>query len=391
MKILSIGLDKEIFVKNSVSQKRQIEYGALFDETHIVIFNKRDTNNANNIRMIRMANNGKRDANDTNDIRIIRMANNVFLYSTNSKNKLSYLFDGYKIAKSIIKENKISVITTQDPFETGLLGWLLKKKFKIPLLIQVHTELPFRYFAFESFLNFFRWFLALFLIRKADRLRVVSLKIKDYIVKKFPYLSEKIDVLPILVDVEKLTQKGEFDIKQKYPGFSYYFLTLSRLVKFKNIPLQLKALSKLKQKYYKFLLIIVGDGPERKRLEKLVIKLNLKENVVFEGWQKNIGSYLKSSDCLLFSSNYEGYGMVIIEALSFGLPIIATQVGVAPEVIEDDKNGFLVEVGNEKEYLEALEKIIEKPLKSNGSLLFKKLPTKEEYLKRYKEVFINAI
>jgi glycosyltransferase involved in cell wall biosynthesis len=372
MKILSIGLDKNILIKDSVSQKRQIEYGALFDETHIIIFNKRDTNNAN-------------------DIRMIRIANNVFLYPTNSKNRWFYLFDGYKIAKSIIKENKISVITTQDPFETGLLGWILKKKFKIPLLIQVHTELPFRYFAFESILNFFRWFLALFLIPKADRLRVVSSKIKDYVVKKLAYLSEKIDVLPILVDIEKLKQEEKFDIKQKYPGFDFYFLTLSRVSKVKNIPLQLKALSKLKQKYPKFLLIIVGDGPERKRLEKLVIKLNLKGNVVFEGWQTNVISYLKSSDCLLFSSNYEGYGMVIIEALSFGLPVITTKVGVAPEVIENGKNGFLVEVGNEKEYLQALEKIIEKPLKSNHSLLFKKLPTKEEYLKSYQKLFYNVI
>jgi glycosyltransferase involved in cell wall biosynthesis len=372
MKILSIGLDKEIFVKNSVSQKRQIEYGALFDETHIVIFNKRDSNNTNNIQML-------------------HLDNNVFLYPTNSKSKWFYLFDGYRIAKSLIKKNKISVITTQDPFETGLLGWLLKKKFKISLLIQIHTELSFRYFAFESTLNFLRWFLALFLIPKADRLRVVSARIKDYIIKKLSYPAEKIDILPIFVDIEKLKQEKEFDIKQKYPGFSFYFLTLSRLVKVKNIPLQLKALSKLKQKYPKFLLIIVGDGPERKKLEKLVLKLNLKENVIFEGWQRDIVSYLKSVDSLLFSSNYEGYGMVIVEALSFGLPVIATKVGVAPEVIEDGKNGFLVEVGNEKEYLKALEKIIEKPLKSSDSLLFKKLPKKEEYLKNYQRLFYEAL
>jgi len=368
MKILSISLDKNIFIESSESYKRQIEYGALFDETHIIIFNKRD-------------------ANDTNGIRMMRIANNVFLYPTNSKNKWFYIFDGYKIAKSILKENKISVITTQDPFETGLLGWLLKEKFKIPLLIQIHTELSFRYFAFESFLNFFRWFLALFLIPKADQLRVVSPRIKDYLIKKLSYPTEKIDVLPIFVDIEKLKQEKELDIKQKYPGFNFYFLTLSRLVKVKNIPLQLKALSKLKQKYPKFLLIIVGDGPERKKLEKLVLKLNLKENVIFEGWQKNIVSYLKSADCLLFSSNYEGYGRTIIEALNFGLPVVATKVGIAPEVIENGKNGFLVDVGNEKEYLGALEKIIEKPLKSNNSLLFKKLPTKEEYLKTIKGYF----
>jgi len=368
MKILSISLDKNIFIESSESYKRQIEYGALFDETHIIIFNKRD-------------------ANDTNGIRMMRIANNVFLYPTNSKSKWFYIFDGYKTAKSILKENKISVITTQDPFETGLLGWLLKKKFKIPLLIQVHAEFPFRYFAFESFLNFFRWFLALFLIPKADRLRVVSSRIKDYIIKKLSYPAEKIDILPVFVDIEKLKQEKEIDIKPKYPGFDFYFLTLSRLVKVKNIPLQLKALSKLKQSYPKFLLIIVGDGPERKKLEKLVLKLNLKENVIFEGWQRDVVSYLKSSDCLLLSSNYEGYGRAIIEALIFGLPVIATKVGIAPEVIENGGNGFLVEVGNEKEYLEALEKIIEKPLKSSDSLLFKKLPTKEEYLKNYQELF----
>jgi len=368
MKILSIGLDKNIFIKDSPNQIRQIEYGTLFEEIHIIIFSLKKFNFTPQ-----------------------KISSNVWIYPTNSINRFFYLFDGYKIAKSLIKDRKISIITTQDPFETGFLGWILKKKFKIPLLIQVHTEFPFKYFALESPLNFFRWFLALFLIPKADRVRVVSMKIKDYIGKRLSYPPEKIDVLPILVDIEKLNQKEGIDIKRKYPGFRFYFLTVSRLVKCKNIPLQLKALSKFKLKYKDFLLVIVGDGPERKKLEKLALKLNLKDNVIFEGWQRNIASYFKSADCLLFSSNYEGYGMVIIEALSFGLPVIATKVGVATQAIENGKNGFLIEIGSEKEYVEALEKIVKNSLKSGASLLFKKLPTKEEYLKQYREMFYKIL
>ncbi|MEO0119274.1 MAG: glycosyltransferase family 4 protein [candidate division WOR-3 bacterium] len=367
MKILSIGLDKKIFEKDSWSRKRQIEYGKYFDETHIIVFTKRG-------------------------YLAEKISDNVWVYPTNSLTKLFYIFDAYKIGKKIIKnfksKNENWLITTQDPFETGLVGYLLKRKFKIPLILQLHTEIPFRYFALESFLNFFRWFLAKFLVKKADRIRVVSESIKLYLEEKFKCQENKIFVLPIRVDLEKIKNREvKVNVKEKFPNYKFYFLTACRLVEVKNIPLQIKTISELVKKYPDIILIIVGDGPERKKLEKLVKKLNLLKNVKFEGWQEDVVSYMKTSDCFLFSSNYEGYGLAVIEALFCGLPVIATKVGVAKEVIKNGENGYLVEVGDKEAFFKACKKIIENPIKREKVLM--NLPVvleKEDYLNQYRQI-----
>lgn len=364
MKILSISLDRAVFQKDSEAQKRQIEYGRLFEETHIIVFSKKGLPEE-------------------------KISENAWLYPTNSSNKFFYIFDAFKIGSKIIKERRIDIITTQDPFETGLVGWVLKKKFRIPLLIQIHTEMPFRYFALESFLNLLRRLLAHFLIPKGNRLRVVSPSIRDYLICHFKYPKEKIFILPIIIEEQKIKNHLlKIDIKQKYPGYNFYFLTIARLVKCKNIPFQLKVFSKLTREFPKIVLIIVGDGPEKNKLEKMTQKLSLQRNVFFEGWQEDVISYLKTSDCFLFSSNYEGYGRTIVEALVSGLPIIATGAGIAKELIKNGENGYLVKVGDIEEYRRVCKKIIKHPISRERVLKYSlSLLPRDRYFSTYKEIF----
>ncbi len=364
MKILSISLDKAIFQKDSEAQKRQIEYGRLFEETHIIVFSRKGFSEE-------------------------KISGNVWLYPTNSLNKIFYIFDAFKIGSEIIKERKVDIIATQDPFETGLVGWGLKKKFRIPLLIQIHTETSFRYFALESFLNLLRWLLAHFLIPRSDRLRVVSKDIKDYFIRHFNYSKKKIFVLPVVIEEQKIKNHlPKIDIKQKYPGYDFYFLTIARLVKCKNIPFQLKVFSKLIKEFPKIILIIVGDGPERDKLEKIIQKLSLQRNVFFEGWQEDVISYLKTSDCFLLSSNYEGYGRTIIEALASGIPIIATKVGIAKVLIKNGENGYLVEVGDIEEYYRVCKKMIKHSISRERILKYSPfLLSRDRYFSSYKEIF----
>ena len=124
MKIISIGTDRKLFEENSVVRQRQIEYGKFFDEMHIVVFTTRVMNYESRIKL----------------------SENVFVYSTNFRNKLFYLTDTLKISKKIIGNSKDFVVSTQDPFETGLVGALLKLFFDLPLHVQVHTDLMHKYF-----------------------------------------------------------------------------------------------------------------------------------------------------------------------------------------------------------------------------------------------------
>jgi glycosyltransferase involved in cell wall biosynthesis len=97
-------------------------------------------------------------------------------------------------------------------------------------------------------------------------------------------------------------------------------------------------------------LLIVGDGPERAKLETLVKELNLQNCTHFEGKVSNekIPEYMERADLFVLPSLSESFGIVNLEAMASGLPIVATNVGGLPEVVKNGENGLLVEPRNSK-------------------------------------------
>ena len=80
-------------------------------------------------------------------------------------------------------------------------------------------------------------------------------------------------------------------------------------------------------------LVILGDGPERSKLEKLIIDKNQQENIYLLGLQENPFHYLKRSDLFVLSSNWEGFGNVVFEALTCAIPVISTDCEFGPNEI----------------------------------------------------------
>src|SRR5690606_38556153 len=108
-----------------------------------------------------------------------KIAPNVWLYPTNSETKLRYLSDAVRMGKAILSTIYFgeTVITTQDPFETGIVGTLLKRATKVPLQIQLHTDAWDNTFRYGTLLNWFRvTVLASLTLRFADGIRTVSEK-----------------------------------------------------------------------------------------------------------------------------------------------------------------------------------------------------------------------
>ena len=113
---------------------------------------------------------------------------NLKIYPTNSKTKLTYILDAYEIVKNIYWPDKFDLIICQDPFLTGLAGWIIKKRFKIPLLIHFHGDFwQNKYWLIERGRWWFNWFfliLSMFIVNRADGIRVVSSGIQDKLVNK---------------------------------------------------------------------------------------------------------------------------------------------------------------------------------------------------------------
>jgi len=315
MKLLVISTDKKIFDNRSAVALRQIEYAKKYQEMHIVIFSDRNyTENT--------------------------LGNNIWIYPTRSSSKWLYVLDALKLGRFIARRRGITHITCQDPFETGLVGALIKNREKsgdgkpLELELQIHTDIGSPYFKNFTFLNKVRIIISKYTFIRADKVRVVSNRIKEYVSKYFD--EEKIEVRPIAVDTEKIKNAEiRVDLHKKYTQFSKIILMASRLEKEKNISLAFHSFKFVLEKIPQALLVVVGEGSEMEMLKNLAEKLGIKDSIIFEGWQSDLdimSSYYKTCDCFLFTSYYEGYGMALVEAKAAGAKIVSTDVGVAREI-----------------------------------------------------------
>jgi glycosyltransferase involved in cell wall biosynthesis len=344
-----------------------IDYAGLTKELHIIIFSRQTGKPA------------------------IKAADNLWVYPTNSCCRWRYIGDTINQGKDILKREGRWLITAQDPFETGLAGYCLAKKNKLPLQLQLHTDFLNPFFREESFLNKVRVYLAKYLLPKANHIRVVSERIKKSLLKLG--LSEKImDILPIFVDTEKIKAAPiKNNLHQKYPQFSFIILMASRLTKEKNIKSAIEMMAELIKRAAGVGLIIVGEGPEKNSLELQIKKLGLTDKIIFEPWNEDLVSYYKTANLFLLTSNYEGYGLVAAEALVAGCPVVMTDVGCAGELIKNTQKSLIVPIGDKQKLAGAILKIIKE--KDNFSEeIFKKIkwPNKKEYLEFYRGLWEKA-
>ncbi|MFH1427383.1 MAG: glycosyltransferase family 4 protein [Patescibacteria group bacterium] len=370
MKILSLSLDKTILTSDSPLARRTILYGELVDKYLVVV------------------------PGGNNDEK--KLSEGVNIFSSAGKTKIIKLLNIYSLAKKIIKKENINVITVQDPYFIAYIGWRLAKKYKVGLEVQVH--------GFEKYFGL-RKIIAKFILPRADSVRVVSKRLESEMVKDFKVRQDRITVVPIYSDagirnreaarLPMLGASGQGSRNQER-GDKFAFLTVGRLVEVKNIGMQLRAFKNLDFRFKNLELQIIGSGKEERNLKLEITNLGLEEKVKFFGWQNDLSKFYNQADVFVLTSNYEGWGLAVIEAASYGLPIIMTDVGCAGEVIKNNESGIVIPVGD----IQALEKAMIKLINNKDLRLrlgdaakqaVKKLPSLEETLKLYKESWEKAI
>jgi glycosyltransferase involved in cell wall biosynthesis len=146
-----------------------------------------------------------------------------------------------------------------------------------------------------------------------------------------------------------------------FGGDVVVFGCISRLDPVKDHPTMLRALKKVCERRDGARLLIVGDGPERERIERLAGELSLGAKVHLAGFQEDVAPYLAAMDAFIQPSIQEGLSLTILEAAAAGIPIMATPVGGTPEVIRDGETGVLVGVGDADSLAGAMERFIENP------------------------------
>lgn len=135
---------------------------------------------------------------------------------------------------------------------------------------------------------------------------------------------------------------------------------VGRIVPIKNLPLLLRAAAILQEEDFPAEYWIIGDGTERAACEKLARQLQLRQ-VTFQGFRQDIAHWLAQSDLFVFTSLNEGFGLVIIEAMACGLPVIGPAVGGTPDLITPGENGLLVPSNNELALAQAIKQLAYQP------------------------------
>jgi glycosyltransferase involved in cell wall biosynthesis len=207
-------------------------------------------------------------------------------------------------------------------------------------------------------------------------------------------IERPVDIIPLGIKKPVFKRKTRSDFDLEYDEI--VFCTIGRLVKRKNIEDMLSVLSHLKENY-NFKLLVIGNGPERNHLETEVIQLGLNGRVRFLG---NVTDEVKFqildlSDFYLSTALHEGFGLVFLEALECGLPIICYDRGGQKDFLISGKTGFLVELGDKDDFGQKLIEVMNSLSLKNSMRIFNQHLIKSYYIDkcadRYISLFNDAI
>lgn len=215
---------------------------------------------------------------------------------------------------------------------------LFKNKSKI--IISVHTNPDLAYAKSGDIFNLINYFIfnvftIRLLYRKADKIVTISKGIEK-VLYNYGYCKDNVKTIYNFIDIDlclKLSkEKIPFEFREIFRN-NFVFVNVGRLAPVKAHMQLIRCFKKVVTKYNKAKLVIIGDGILKNDLKELINKLNLEKDVYLIGEYLNIFPFLKRSNCLVFTSFWEGFGRVILEALSMNLPVISTDCNYGPREI----------------------------------------------------------
>lgn len=259
-----------------------------------------------------------------------------------------------------ILELGIDVIHVHHPALVGNVALYLKKKYGIPVVFTYHTR-------YEEYLYYIKGLKTIEKVvggvdkyitsfcNKCDLIVAPTMEIKKYLENK-EINDTYVTIIPTGITKRAFYTNinNRYKITEQYKqDADYLFITVSRLAKEKNLDFQLRGFCKLKEKLLKsqktFKCLIIGDGPYRKEFEKKIETSGLGENLILLGNIENerLADYYAAANAFVFSSKSETQGIVVIEAMAQGIPVIAVNATGVCDIVENEVNGFLTDENEE--------------------------------------------
>jgi glycosyltransferase involved in cell wall biosynthesis len=230
------------------------------------------------------------------------------------------------------------------------------------------------------------------MIGKSEKVVALSYDIKSRAVKHYK-APEETDVIHLGIPEPEFPPARRADF-----GFSadeILLVTVGRLIARKGLYDLIEIIKGLGKDNLK--LIIIGDGPKRRDLQKQADRLNLHNQVRFMGYVSDEMKFrlLSFSDIYVSSSSHEGFGIVFLEAMAAGLPIICYNKGGQSDYLKEGKTGYLVEYGEKELFRKHLKRLCEEKMLREKIGNFNKSYAKNFYIKtcaeRYQEIYKSIV
>ncbi len=281
-----------------------------------------------------------------------------------------------KVFYKIKKFNPDILHNNLDTLYFPLYSLIMKKK----MVFTIHSS-PDRLKNLKFFL-----FIKPLIRNKLIQFVAVSRSIKLIAMKELNIEEKLISIIYNPVDINNESDKKvSFDIQKG----NVIFINVARFDLIKNHDNLINAFYKLNREFNDTKLFLLGDGPEREKIEKKVLELGLNSSVEFIGSTQNVENYLYDAHVFVLSSDSEALPITIIEAMTVGLPIISTNVGGIKDIV-NETNGFLVTPRNSVELYTAMKRIINKKnmiiMSENSKKMSKKFDS-EIVIEHYKQIY----
>ena len=324
---------------------------------------------------------------------------NIHFHEVNVPDYPLFKYQPYELALSsrlvdVVKANKIDVLHVHYAIPHAYAAYMAKKMLldsgiQIPIVTTLHgTDIT-----LVGSHPFYKPAVT-FSINHSDRVTAVSESLKQDTLRLFD-IKKNINVIPNFIDTEKIKLKGKpcersllAEKEEKILTHISNFRPLKRIMDVISIfeGVQLKIKSKL---------MMVGEGPEKKRAIQYVNEKGLEEQVLFLGNSNEIDKILCYSDLFLLPSEKESFGLSALEAMAHGVPIISSDAGGIPEVNKHGKTGYLSKIGDtESMTLNALSLLqnerLHKSFKKQAEQQAEKFNL-ESVVNQYESIYVDAI
>lgn len=322
-----------------------------------------------------------------------------------------FYYESAKLFERLHKEEKFDIIHSQSFAGAGIIKY---KASKLPIIITLHgtflneiksalnsNSLKGYVLASYLFLKMLADKSDRLLLSNANKIITVSYQLCNDVKKQYNIPEEKLIVIPNGININKFRPTNVDDLREKLNLSGKVILTVGRIEKQKGYHLLLKILPDI-LKNHDVKLVIVGTGSYLPNLKKMAVKLDISDKVIFTGKvsDNDLLKYYNLADIFAFPTlRMEGLPLVILEAMACEIPVVASRIGGIPTVIENGRDGFLIEPSNLKELKDKIlmlledERLAKRIGKNARSKVVKKFSVDkmvDDTIKVYEEVISNG-